>query len=87
MIHLLPLPGSARCIKGRRPLIVNTTLRNLEALETGGADAALVENLGDVPFAKRAPTDTIAIMTAIVVEEIMRKARILIRVNVLREGK
>ena len=86
MIHLLPLPGSARYTKGRRPLIVNTTLRNLEALETGRADAALVENLGDVPFAKRVPTDTIAIMTAIV-EEIMRKARFLIGVNVLREGK
>jgi predicted TIM-barrel enzyme len=45
-----------------------------------------VENLGDVPFAKRAPTDTIAI-TTMIVEGIMRKARIPIGANVLREGK
>ncbi|MCK4411417.1 hypothetical protein KAV67_03940 [Candidatus Bipolaricaulota bacterium] len=45
-----------------------------------------MENLGDVPFAKRAPTDTIAIMT-VIIEEIMRKARIPIGANVLGEGK
>lgn len=83
MIHLLPLPGSTRYTKGGMPLIVNTALRDLEALETGGADAALVENLGDVPFAKSAPTETIAVMT-VIIEEIMRKARIPIGVNVLR---
>jgi len=42
-----------------------------------------VENLQDVLFAKRASADTIAIMT-VIVEEIMRKARIPIGVNVLR---
>lgn len=47
-------------------------------------DAALVEDLGDVPFAKRAATDTIAIM---IIEEIMRKACIPIGVNMLREGQ
>ena len=36
MIHLLPLPGRARYTKGGMPLIVNTALRDLEALETGG---------------------------------------------------
>jgi predicted TIM-barrel enzyme len=45
-----------------------------------------VENLGDVPFAKRTLTDTIAIMT-VITEEIMRKARIPIEVDMLREGK
>jgi len=45
-----------------------------------------VEDLGDVPFAKCAATDTIAIMTMII-EEIMRKACIPIGVNVLQEGK
>jgi len=83
MIHLLPLPGSTCYTKGGMPLIVNTALRDLKALETGGADAALVENLRDVPFAKRAPTETIAVMT-VILQEIMRKARIPIGVNVLR---
>jgi len=45
-----------------------------------------VENLGDVPFAKYAATDTIATMT-VIIDEIMRKACIPIGVNVLREGK
>ncbi len=36
MIHLLPLPGSTCYTKGGMPLIVNTALRDLKVLETGG---------------------------------------------------
>jgi len=83
MIHLLPLPGSPAAETGGLALTINRALRDLEALEAGGASAAIVENFGDAPFAKQAPRETVADM-AILVNEIVKKARIPIGVNVLR---
>ncbi len=83
MIHLPPLPGSP-CYEGEKvPSIIDAALRDLAALEEGGVDAALVENIGDAPFAKLAPKETITAMT-VIVQEITRKARLPIGVNVLR---
>lgn len=83
MIHLPPLPGSPRYNREPMPSLVDAALRDLSALQEGGADAALVENLGDAPFAKLAPKETIAAMT-VIVQEVTRKARLPIGVNVLR---
>jgi len=83
MIHLLPLPGSVHYERSALPSIVDSALSDLAALESGGADAALVENLRDAPFAKLASKETIAAMT-VVVQEVARKARIPIGVSVLR---
>ena len=63
--------------------MTRTALRDLDALEEGGVDGILVENFGDVPYAKTAPPETIAFMT-VVVEEILRKSRAPVGVNVLR---
>ena len=83
MIHLLPLPGSVDYDgKGLAP-ILDAALQDLRALETGGADAALVENLRDAPLSKTAAKETITAMT-VIVQEITRKAHIPIGVNVLR---
>lgn len=83
MIHLSPLPGSYRYHGREMSPIIEAALRDLNALEEGGADAAIVENLQDAPFAKLAPRETLAVMT-IIVHEVMREARIPIGVNVLR---
>lgn len=83
MIHLLPLPGSYRYHSRGIRTIVDAALLDLEALEEGGADGAIVENLQDAPFGKFAPRETIAAMTAIV-QEMIRVAHIPIGVNVLR---
>ncbi len=83
MIHLLPLPGSVHYGRTGLPPIVDSALSDLDALESGGADAALVENLRDAPFAKLAPKETLAAMT-VIVQEVARKARIPIGVSVLR---
>ena len=83
MIHLLPLPGSVPYERKGIAPILNAALRDLDALETGGADAALVENLGDAPLSKMATKETIAAMT-VVVQEITGKAHIPVGVNVLR---
>ena len=83
MIHLAPLAGSADYARrGVRP-ILDAAIRDLEALEKGGVDAVLVENFGDVPFAKVAPTETIAMM-AVIIQRLVGKARVPLGVNVLR---
>jgi hypothetical protein len=83
MIHLAPLAGSVDYARrGVRP-ILDAAIRDLEALERGGVDAVLVENFGDVPFAKAAPTETIAMMV-VIVQRLVDKARVRLGVNVLR---
>ncbi len=83
MIHLSPLPGSYHYAGGGVRPIIDTALRDLDTLERGGADAGLVENLRDTPFAKYASKETFAAMT-VVVQEVVRRASIPIGVNVLR---
>jgi membrane complex biogenesis BtpA family protein len=83
VLHLLPLAGSVR-YRSRGPgPIVDAALRDLYALESGGVDAVLIENLSDAPFAKVAPRETIAMM-AVVVDRLAGKASVPIGVNVLR---
>lgn len=83
MIHLLPLAGSVRYRQQGRKPILDAALRDLYALESGGADAVMVENMGDAPFGKTAPPETVAMM-AVIVERLVEKAHVPIGVNVLR---
>jgi len=83
MIHLPPLPGSPRYEQEPISLIVTKAMGDLEALQTGGVDAVIVENIGDAPFANLAPRETITAMT-VVPQEIVRRARLPVGVNVLR---
>lgn len=83
MVHLGPLPGSVRYGGGGLGEVLERALSDLAALEEGGADAALVENFGDAPFPKRASKATVAFM-AVIVRELVRRARIPVGVNVLR---
>jgi len=83
MVHLLPLPGSPLSSGEGIEGVLRRALSDLAALEEGGADAALVENFGDMPFPKRASKATVAAM-AVVVRELVRASRIPVGVNVLR---
>ncbi len=83
MIHLLPLAGSVKYAKGSSTAILDAALRDLYALETGGVDGVIVENLGDAPYAVTAPRETIAMMS-VIVHQIAEKAQIPVGVNVLR---
>ena len=83
MLHLQPLAGSVGYErKGTKP-IIDAALRDLYALESGGVDALFVENLGDAPYAKTAPVETVAMM-ATIVHTLIERAHIPIGVNVLR---
>ena len=83
MIHLQPLAGSVRYVKGGSSAILDAALRDLYALESGGADGVIVENLGDAPYAITAPRETVAMMS-VVVHQLVEKAHIPVGVNVLR---
>lgn len=88
MVHLGPLPGSARYEADVLPLeaVLERARADARALAEGGVDAVMVENFFDAPFAKAAvPAHTIAAMTRAVLA--VREAAgdaVPVGVNVLR---
>jgi hypothetical protein len=49
MVHLLPLPGSPR-FAGSLERVYDRAVKDARALKAGGADGAVIENYGDLPF-------------------------------------
>ncbi len=83
MVHLRALPGSPRWA-GSMDEVTRAALDDARALADGGADALLVENYGDVPFAAgRVDAGTVAAM-AVVIAEIRKAVALPIGVNVLK---
>jgi uncharacterized protein len=84
MVHLRPLPGSARDDGKGMETTLTQAVADAKALEAGGANAIMVENFFDAPFAKDAlPPHTIAALTRAVAA--VREATSLpIGVNALR---
>ncbi|HYB40491.1 MAG TPA: BtpA/SgcQ family protein [Candidatus Methylomirabilis sp.] len=83
MVHLRALPGSPRW-DGSMEGVIGAALDDARALAEGGADALLVENYGDVPFAAgRVDAATVSAMS-VVIGEIRRAVSRPIGVNVLR---
>lgn len=65
VVHLPPLPGSARGGNASDfNALIDTVRRDAEAYANGGADALIVENFGDIPFVKnRVGPHVVAAMT------------------------
>jgi len=67
MVHLPPLPGSPRWeATGAAAFedVLNLAAHDARALSEGGADAVMIENFFDAPFAKdRVPPHTVAALT------------------------
>lgn len=84
MVHLRPLPGSARYDgKGMAETLAQAAA-DARALEAGGASAIMVENFFDAPFAKDTlPPHTIAALTRAVMT-VRETVRLPIGVNALR---
>ena len=83
MVHLRALPGSPRWSGGMAALL-EAAIADARALHEGGADAVLVENHGDVPFAPgRVDAATVSGM-AVAVTEIRRAVPLPVGVNVLK---
>jgi membrane complex biogenesis BtpA family protein len=84
MAHLQPLPGSPRDRGEGIDSVVERAVADAVALERGGADAVMIENFFDAPFAKeRVPPHTIAAMTR-AVAAVRAAVSVPIGVNVLR---
>lgn len=81
VIHLPPFPG----YPGSPGLsaIVDKALRDLAALEAGGADGALVENEEDRPHRVEAGRETIAVMTRVARELVMAHRSAVVGVEIL----
>lgn len=63
VIHLLPLPGSAR-FDGQLDMTISRAEQEAAALASGGVNGIIIENFFDVPFAKnRVDTATACAMT------------------------
>ncbi len=62
VVHLLPLPGAPRW-GGDLDAVLAAARADAVAYREGGADAVVVENFGDAPFARGAvPAETVAAM-------------------------
>ncbi len=84
-IQLLPLPGSSR-FGGSMEAVVDAALTDLAALESGGVDGYILENLGDAPFLKdQVPPETVAAVSR-VAAEVKRRTSRPFGVNVLRNA-
>ncbi|HZP84734.1 MAG TPA: BtpA/SgcQ family protein [Chthonomonadaceae bacterium] len=84
MAHLPPLPGSPRDTGVGMEAILARAVEEARTLEANGADAVLVENFFDAPFARDAvPPHTIAAMTR-AVEAVRAAVSVPVGVNVLR---
>jgi membrane complex biogenesis BtpA family protein len=83
MIHLPALPGSPR--HDLTLPIRDRILRDGESLATGGVDALMLENFGDVPFyPARVPAHTVAAMTALAADVHRQFPHLPLGINVLR---
>lgn len=83
VVHLRPLPGAPRHV-GDMDAMVKAAVADARAYASGGADAVVVENFGDVPFTKGAvPPETIAAM-AVAGTAVRQAMKLPLGFNVLR---
>src|SRR4051794_16566245 len=83
MLHVPALPGSPH---NRLDLtaITDWVLRDADALVTGGVDAMILENFGDIPFFPNiVPPHTVAFLS-VVAREVRRQHDVPLGINVLR---
>ena len=83
VVHLLPLPGSARW-NGNLKSVMNRARMEAGVLQDGGAHGIIVENFGDAPFRTgRVEPETVAAMT-LAVEHVRGSVSVPVGINMLR---
>ncbi|MGQ0572352.1 MAG: BtpA/SgcQ family protein [Armatimonadota bacterium] len=87
MVHLPPLPGAPRYQGEPMTALIDAALRDARAWWKGGADGVMIENAGDLPFAKpeRIGHETVAALTAVAVT-LVREVPLPLGVNCLANG-
>lgn len=83
VVHLLPLPTSARW-GGDLQSVIDRAEQEVTALASGGVDGIIVENFFDAPFVKdRVDAATVSAMT-LIVHHLMNLVTLPVGLNVLR---
>ncbi len=83
VIHLLPLPGSAR-FEGSMEQICLRAEQEAAAYATGGVNGLIVENFFDAPFTRGRVDTATACAMSIIIKRVMAICDLPIGVNVLR---
>jgi len=84
MVHLPPLPGSPGYKNQRIDQILKAAVQEAKALEGGGVDGLIVENLGDAPYLKmNVGLETVSVMT-LITSNVIEAVHIPVGVNILR---
>ena len=83
VIHLLPLPGSARYEGNMEPICLRAE-QEAAAYATGGVHGLIIENFFDAPFTKGRVDTATACAMSIVIKRVMAICELPIGVNVLR---
>ncbi len=84
VVHLPPLPGSARYSSNIED-IIDFAVKCAKRAEEGGSDGVIIENFNDNPFLKKPDLETLIAMT-VIVREVVRSVSIHVGVNVLRNA-
>lgn len=85
VVHLRPLPGSARGGSARTLAeVLAAAKRDAAAYAAGGADAVIVENFGDAPFRRAAVAPSVISAITLATVEVAVASGLPVGVNVLR---
>jgi len=83
VVHLLPLPTSARW-GGSLKAVIDRAEQEATALASGGVDGIIVENFFDAPFPKDTVNPATVSAMSLVVQRLMNLVTLPIGINVLR---
>nr|WP_199306558.1 BtpA/SgcQ family protein [Anabaena sphaerica] len=87
VVHLLPLPTSARW-GGSLKAVIDRAEQEATALASGGVDGLIVENFFDAPFTKNQVDPAVVSAMTMVVQRIQNLVTLPVGLNVLRnDGK
>ena len=83
VVHLLPLPTSARW-GGSLKAVIDRAEQEATALASGGVDGMIVENFFDAPFTKNQVDPAVVSAMTVVVQRIQNLVTVPVGLNVLR---
>lgn len=87
MVHLWPMPGAPGYTGYGVDTIIEHAIRDARALEEGGADGLIIENMWDIPFRAGAhlPPESIAVH-AVVARAVGQSVKLPFGINLVHNG-
>ena len=83
VVHLLPLPTSARW-GGSLKAVIDRAEQEVTALASGGVDGVIIENFFDAPFTKGQVDPAVVSAMTLIVQRLMNLVTLPMGINVLR---